>query len=232
MDLFESLKKQERFRDNYWRDVDYFLPIRLKWRAQMVRHSFHLFPENSILEVGAGSCQWAREISKANGNRNPICAATLNKELYEENNHGPLPENIERIHLDEFPGELSGRRFDFIVGSQLLTDENTGVLLPRLKKLLKPGGQILFFDLNPWNPYYRIKRLVSKLFFFLEQSEKNESLNRVNLFVLLSEAGYIKIKILPYDFLFPPIPKILLWPMQNLSLILENFPYVRNFAGS
>ncbi len=26
--------------------------------------------------------------------------------------------------------------------------------------------------------------------------------------------------------------KILLWPMQNLSLILENFPYVRNFAGS
>ena len=49
---------------------------------------------------------------------------------------------------------------------------------------------------------------------------------------LLSEIGYIKLKIVPYDFLFPPLPKILLWPMQNLSLILENFPYVRNFAGS
>ena len=232
MDLIESLKKQERLRENYWRDVDYFLPIRLKWRAQMVRHFFHLFPENSILEVGAGSCQWTREISKANGNRNPICAAILNKELYEENNHGPLPENIERIHLDEFPGELSGCCFDFIVGYQLLTDENTGVLLSGLKKLLKPGGQSLFFDPNPWNPYYRIKRLASKLFFFFKRGEKDGSLNRVDLFVLLSEAGYIKIKILPYDFLFPPIPKVLLWPMQNLSLILENFPYVRNFAGS
>ena len=100
MNLIDLLKKQERFREDYWRNVDYFLPIRLKWRAQMVRHFFHLFPENSILEVGAGSCQWTREISESNGNRNPICAAIFNKGLYEENN--PFPENIERVHLDEF----------------------------------------------------------------------------------------------------------------------------------
>ena len=232
MDLIELLKKQEQLREDYWRNVDYFLSVRLKWRAQMVRHFFHLFPGNSILEIGAGSCQWTREISEANGNRNPICAAVLNKELYEDDRQDSFPENIERIHLDRFPGELKGRCFDFIVGYQLLTDENTGTLLLELKKLLKPGGQILFFDPNPWNPYYKIRRLVSKLFFFLKRDEKNESLNRVDLFSLLSEAGYIKIKILPYDFLFPPIPKMLLWPMQNLSLILENFPYVRNFAGS
>ncbi len=232
MDLIELLKKQERLRADYWKNVDYFLPIRLKWRAQMVRHFFHLFPENSILEVGAGSCQWTREISEANGNRNPICAAVLNKELYEEKNQGSFPGNIERIHLDEFPGKLSERRFDFIVGYHLFTDENAGILLSEIKKLLKPGGQILFFDANPWNPYYRIRRLVSKLFSFFKREERNDYLNRVDLFTLLSEAGYIKIKIFPYDFLFPPLPKILLWPVQNLSLILENFPYVRNFAGS
>ena len=158
MELIELLKKQERLREDYWKNVDYFLPIRLKWRAQMVRHFFHLFPENSILEVGSGSCQWTREISEANGNCNPICAAILNKELYEENNHGSFPENIERIHLDRFPGELSERRFDFIVGYQLLTDENAGVLLSELKNLLKPGGQILLFDPNPWNPYYKVRR--------------------------------------------------------------------------
>ena len=104
MDLIELLKKQEWLRMDYWENVDYFLSIRLKWRAQMVRHFFHLFPENSILELGAGSCQWTREISKANGNCNPICAATLNKELHDENNQGSFPENIERILLDKFPG--------------------------------------------------------------------------------------------------------------------------------
>ena len=136
MDLIESLKKQEQLREDYWEKVDYFLPIRLKWRAQMVRHFFHLFPENSILEVGAGSCRWTREISAANGNRNPICSVILNKDIYEEGKHNTLPENIERIHVDEFPGKLSERNFDFIVAYQLLTDENTGTLLIELKKLL------------------------------------------------------------------------------------------------
>ena len=215
MNLIDLLKKQERLREDYWKNVDYFLPIRLKWRAQMVRHFFHLFPENSILEIGSGSCQWTRKISEANRNRNPICAATLNKELFEENNLASFPENIERIHLDEFPGKLRTRQFDFIVGYQLLTDENAGVLLSEIKKLLKPGGQILFFDPNPWNPYYRVRRFVSKIFLFFKRSAKNKSLNRIDLFTLISEAGYIKIKILPYDFLFPPLPKILLWPMQN-----------------
>jgi dolichol-phosphate mannosyltransferase len=232
MNLIESLKKQERLRESYWKNVDYFLPVRLKWRAQMVRHFFHLFPENSILEVGAGSCQWTREISAANGNQNPICATVLNEDLYKESDPDSFSENIERVHLDKFPGKLSRRRFDFIVGYQLLTDENAGALLLELKKMLKPGGQILLFDPNPWNPYYKLRRMVSKLFFFMKQTEENQSLNRVDLFTLLSEAGYIKIKILPYDFLFPPLPKILLWPIQNLSLILENFPYVRNFSGS
>jgi glycosyltransferase involved in cell wall biosynthesis len=48
---------------------------------------------------------------------------------------------------------------------------------------------------------------------------------------ILSEIGFTGIKILPYDFLFPPVPKFMLWPMQNLSLILENTPYLRNFSG-
>ena len=232
MNLIESLKRQEQLRENYWKNVDHFLPVRLKWRAQMVRHLFHLFPENSLLEVGSGSCQWTREISAANGNHNPICAAICNKEIYEGNQHDHFSENIERVHLDSFPGKLSERRFDFIVGYQLLTDENAGMLLSELKGLLKPGGQILLFDPNPWNPYYKVRRLVSKLFFFFKRVKKNQHFNRIDLSSLLSEIGYIKIKILPYDFLIPPLPKILLWPMQNLSLILENFPYVRNFAGS
>ena len=232
MDLIELLKQQERLRENYWENVDYFLPTRLKWRAQMVRHFFHLFPENSILELGAGSCQWTREISAANANRNPICSAILNKELYEADNHGSFSENIERIHLDKLPGKLNNRRFDFIVGYQLFTDENAGMLLSEVKKLLKPGGQILFFDPNPWNPYYRIRRIFSKITSFFKKSKKKDYLNRIDLFAILSEADFVKIKILPYDFLFPPLPKLLLWPVQNLSLILENFPYVRNFAGS
>ena len=91
MELIELLKKQERLREDYWKNVDYFLPIRLKWRAQMVRHLFHLFPENSILEIGSGSCQWTKEISNANKNQNPICAVTFNEELLQSTNNSHHP---------------------------------------------------------------------------------------------------------------------------------------------
>ena len=224
MNLTESLKKKELMRHHYWETKDYFLPIRLKWRAQMVRHLFHLFPEDHILELGSGACQWTREISAANKNHNPICAATFNKDLFTTIGSDDLSDNIERVFLDEFPGNLNGRQFDFIVGYHLLTDENSGELLSKLKKILKPGGQVLFFDPNPWNTYYRIRKILSKIFLPFRKKENNESLNRIDLFTLFSEVGFIKIKILPYDFLFPPIPKFLFWPMKNLSLVLENFP--------
>ena len=79
MNLNESLKKQEHWRHNYWEKKDYFHLIRLKWRAQMVRHLFHLFPEDRILEIGSGACQWTREISATTKNKNPICAAIFSE---------------------------------------------------------------------------------------------------------------------------------------------------------
>ncbi|MCH7623588.1 MAG: glycosyl transferase family 2, partial [Nitrospinae bacterium] len=56
--LGETLKEQERFRTRYWKEKDYFLPQRLEWRARMARHLFHLFPNESILEIGCSSGQW------------------------------------------------------------------------------------------------------------------------------------------------------------------------------
>jgi glycosyltransferase involved in cell wall biosynthesis len=57
-------------------------------------------------------------------------------------------------------------------------------------------------------------------------------MNRIEVFSVLSEIGYTQINVLPYDFLYSPAPKFLIWPVRNLSIIMENFPYIRNFAGS
>jgi dolichol-phosphate mannosyltransferase len=232
-ELGASLKEQEQFRDHYWQEKDYFLAQRLEWRARMTRHLFHLFPEESILEIGCSAGQWSRKLSAANGDSNKICAATFDNASYEQMLQDRVPENIEPVLLDAFPGSLAGRQFDTIVGWNLLTDDNCGPLLLEVKKLLKPGGKILFFDANPWNPYYIVRRFFCRaVSFLLKSREEGSSLNRIDLFTILSEVGYTGIKILPYDFVYPPIPRFLLWPVQNLSLILENFPFLRNFAGS
>lgn len=231
MDLAKILRERELSRIKYWNETDYFLNTRLKWRAQMARHLFHLLPGESILELGCAEAQWSRRISAANKDTNPICAATFDRTSYENMLKEGAPENIEPLFLEQFPGPLVERQFDYIVGWHLLTNENWGPFLSEARKLLKPGGQLLLFEPNPWNPYYILRRILSKLFFFLKREGDRPTFNRIELLTVISEIGFAKIKILPYDFLFPPIPKFLLWPMQNLSLIFENTPYLRNFAG-
>jgi dolichol-phosphate mannosyltransferase len=231
--LGEMLKEQERYRALYWQEKDYFLPQRLEWRARMTRHLFHLFPDESILEIGCSKGQWSIKISESNGHANKICAATFDPSDYEKMSGGGVPDNIEPVLLEAFPGKLVDRRFDYIVGWNLLTDDNCGPLLLEVKKLLKPGGRLLFFDVNPWNPYYIIRRFLARVVsFVMKKREESDSLNRIDLFTILSEVGYTRIKALPYDFVYPPIPRFFLWLLQNLSLILENFPFIRNFAGS
>jgi dolichol-phosphate mannosyltransferase len=231
MDQLELLKENERARCRYWNKKDYFLALRLKWRAQMARHLFHLLPGESILDLGCGTGQWAQALSAANNHTNPICAATFDAEYCEKLKHQNLPDNIEPVLLESLPESLKDRQFDYIVGWHMLPSENYGQFLLTVKKLLKPGGQFLLFEPNPWNPYSILRKTLSRLLLFFRKPKRRPAFNRIEMMSILSEIGFTRINILPYDFLFPPIPKFLLWPMQNLSLIFENMPYVRNFAG-
>lgn len=231
MKIFEALQNKEQARMQYWKDRDYFIDLRLKWRANMARHLFHLLPGESVLDIGSGDGRWTRALSAANGHSNPICAATFDAKYHSEMQSQQSDGQIEPVLLDSFPGPLAGRKFDTVIAWHMLPKEGYAQFLTEARKLLKPGGQFLLFEPNPWNPYNRLRHGVTDIFTFGHNKEERPRFNRIEMLSILSEIGYTGIKILPYDFLFPPLPKALVWPMQNLSLILENMPYFRNFAG-
>ena len=54
MSIIETLALRERYRDNYRQKRDPICEDRLLWRAQTFRHSVHLLPGESILELGCG----------------------------------------------------------------------------------------------------------------------------------------------------------------------------------
>ena len=53
MSLEENLKSMERSREAYWLRHPSTSSFKLRWRALTVRHSFHVLPGESILELGA-----------------------------------------------------------------------------------------------------------------------------------------------------------------------------------
>src|SRR5205085_7969631 len=115
--LVASLALREGYRDQYWRKHDPIIDDRLIWRAQTFRHTVHLLPGQTILELGCGQGQLTRALIRVSRGENPITAATFQEKKPEP---FPLDKKIEFLQLTSLPGALAGRRFDCVVAMDLL----------------------------------------------------------------------------------------------------------------
>ena len=231
--LYLALAEQEKNKMVYWERFDHFVDLRMMWRASTMRHLFHILPGQSILEIGAGNGKFTLALSRATKNECDITAVVFSTEYKNFIESAKGQENLQVLHMEDFPAQLNDQKFDYIVAHNMLEDETRNGLLYTIKDLLKPGGGLLLFEPNPWNPYYRTRRVLRQLLpLKWKRPADPVSLNRLQIFSVLSHIGYTQINAQPYDFLYAPIPKFLTWPAKHISLILENCPYLRNFAGS
>ena len=104
--LTSNLAVREAYRDEYWRKHDPIIEDRLLWRAQTFRHTVHLLPGQSILELGCGEMRQTRALLRVSRNENPITAATFR--VLPAVPSG-VPPDIELVDLQDFPGPLAGR---------------------------------------------------------------------------------------------------------------------------
>jgi ubiquinone/menaquinone biosynthesis C-methylase UbiE len=225
-----AIAARERVSDRYWSHRDPINELRTWWRAQTVRHLFHLLPGESILELGCGSGTLTRALVRATRGECPITAATFSLSAVHPSLRALEP-GVEVVRLTELPGELAGRTFDYVVASNVLDLANAPWFLREVYQLLRPGGRLLFFETNPWNPAFALRKRLSRWLPFLRRGDERSLPNQVQLYELLSELGFLRIVASPYDFLYWPVPRWLMLLARNLSLVLENTPLIRQFAG-
>src|SRR6516225_2284940 len=175
---FGAIADRERASERYWSRQDPIRELRLRWRAQTVRHLFHLLPGETILELGCGSGGLTQALTRATRGECPITAATFCFSA----NHAPLQSlsaAIDVVGLTDFPGPLRGRTFDYVVANNLLDMDNAASVLQEVHKLLRPGGRLLFFETNPWNPAFRLRRWVSRWLQFLRRGDERALPNQL-----------------------------------------------------
>ena len=224
--LTSNLAVREAYRDEYWRKHDPIIEDRLLWRAQTFRHTVHLLPGQSILELGCGEMRLTRALLRVSRNENPITAATFR--VLPAVPSG-VPPDIELVDLQDFPGPLAGRKFDYVIAMDLLDRTTSSKLLEKVYELLAPGGGIVFYESNPWNPVHKLRGSLLKLF---GKRDPRNLIDRPGLYELLSEIGFIRIYAVFNDFVFAPLTSPLIWLLRNISILLENAPLVRTMAGS
>jgi len=224
--LIQTLATREQFRDDYRRRKDAIASDRLLWRAQTFRHLVHLLPRQTVLELGSGDGAFTHALVQVTRGENPITSVTFDPSATRPTN---LPGDVEFLKLDRLPGPLEYRRFDFVVARDALDERSCAWLLTHVHELLKPGGEVVFFESNPWNPVLKIRRALSRVF---GRTDPRRLLSRTSLYELMSELGFIRSFAVYTDFVYRPLTKRMMLLLRNASILLENCPGVQRLAGA
>src|SRR6266436_6868502 len=106
-----ALAVREQYRDDYWRKHDPIAADCLLWRAQAFRHTVHLLPGQTILELGCGEGLFTHMLLRVSRGENPITAVTFQKGAQVSSDVGG---EVELFATSNLPSSLAGRHFDYV----------------------------------------------------------------------------------------------------------------------
>src|ERR1035437_16977 len=219
MSLLYNLREMERTREAYWLRYPATSPWKLHWRAVAVRHCFHILPGEAILELGAGSGLWTEQLAEVLKSRNPITTAVFNDDLTGTLQRKQL-RNVRVVDVvDDLSAAFAPESFDYIIGMAILCHNEYAQNLQALMTLLKPGGQILFFEANHWNPQVLIKNTVPAIGQWAGHARCQVPMRKYKLMKTASHAGFTNIEVIPFDIVHPRIPRKLIQALQSFSYI-------------
>src|SRR5262249_10217524 len=78
--------------------------------------------------------------------------------------------------------------------------------LRAIYRLLKPGGQCLFFEANFWNPQVLLKSLFPPLGRWAGNARCQVGMRKYRLLEIASHQGFTHVDIIPYDIVHPLTP--------------------------
>ncbi len=214
------LRESERRREIHALRIGTGLGRRLRRRAFLAVRSLPVLPGRSVLEIGAGSGLWTEHLAAVLDNQNSITAAVFDEELARECSAKNLP-NTRCIHVTDFANQFPAGGFDYILGTDILTEDLCPRILAAAYRWLKPGGQIVFFAPNASNPLFALRRRLGP-----GNRGVQSPLSRKQWTDVASQRGFVNIEVIPCEVIRPAESAA----GQAIGLILEQAPVTREFS--
>src|SRR5262249_7741578 len=178
---------------------------------------------------GCGTGYFTRELARSGADVVAIDVSPDLLEVAKANSSAPnVRYEIQNAYALSYPDAL----FDSVVGSSVLHHLEIEEALREIYRVLKPGRTIYFTEPNMLNPQIAIQKNVPWVKRKLGDSPDETAFFRWPLRRLLQQKGYRDVRIVPFDFLHPKTPVLLVGRLDALGRFLENVPVISEFAGS
>ncbi|MBN2301176.1 MAG: class I SAM-dependent methyltransferase [Lentisphaerae bacterium] len=201
--------------------------VRALRRAELIAKKAMLGPGVRALEIGCGTGMFTEMFAKTGAD---IVAVDISADLLEKAHKRNLPNDRVRFVRKQFEQCDTEGPFDAVVGSSVLHHLAMPSALGKIYDLLKPGGVMSFAEPNMLNPQIFIERKFRRL--FPRVSADETAFVRWRLAAVLQKEKFADIRIVPFDWLHPSVPRSLVGAVSNFGRALERIPVLREFSGS
>ena len=181
------------------------------------------------LELGCGTGQFTVEFARSGAE---ITAIEISPDLLDKARQRPGASAVRWI-LGRFETAPLDAAYDAVIGSSVLHHLDVPSSLRRIHELLVPGGTMCFAEPNFLNPQVLLERTFRSLPPFSSYVSPDETaFTRFGIGRQLAGAGFVEVRIVPFDWVHPSIPRPLVAAAGRAGALLERLPLVRECAGS
>ena len=201
--------------------------VRARRRAKLIEIGAQLGPDSHILEIGCGTGMFTEMFAQIGCS---IIAVDISADLLKKTEARKLPKGKVRFMRKRFEDCNVDGPFDAVIGSSILHHLELNEALPRIYELLKPNGRMSFAEPNMLNPQVFVERKLRWLFPHVSPDET--AFVRWAFRRDLQKTGFQDIKIVPFDWLHPSIPKQMIGLGSSIGRMIERVPLLCEFSGS
>lgn len=223
--LSNVLQRLELQREERWKRSGEAAELKLHWRATAIQHMLNVVPGESILELGAGSGLLTKHLDRVLNGENPVTSIVFSPELLSRAAERRLP-GVTLLSGDSL-NSVPTEHFDYVIGTGMLWHSAFAECQRWIYRVLKPGGQILFFEPS----FYWFPRLFNELRlrrtdFKLQPLELNQVLHT------LGDTGFEQVQLTPHDIVTARLGERLMALVQAKAILLEHMPVVNRACSS
>jgi 2-polyprenyl-3-methyl-5-hydroxy-6-metoxy-1,4-benzoquinol methylase len=213
------------------------LNLRTKRRAEYILRQLKPDQDKRILEIGCGTGQLSAMLAGEKSSSVlgvDLCVPFIAeaKSKFQGSNLDYDVVDFNQVTVEEFLAKHG--HFDAVVGNGILHHlvQDLDNALETIKRLVKPGGKIVFLEPNLWNPYCFLIFSFAPLRKLAKLEPDEMAFTRTAIYRRLLHLNFQNVKVVSRDFLLPNTPEPAIKPIVAIGGVLESVPGLSWLAQS